>query len=198
MKMPDARSRALVIGSLADAVHAAERHATVAGWKVLASKRAVGGDTQEMAHTLASFVSRATAGAAVGGTEPGVRGLCLVSGGETTVRLGAGHKSGTGGRNQELALAVLAGLGEAGLRGACVLSGGTDGEDGPTDAAGAWVDAKVAAKARELKLDPADFLARHDSHPFFEKTGGLLKTGWTGTNVADLRVALVRRAGETS
>jgi glycerate 2-kinase len=73
-----------------------------------------------------------------------------------------------------------------------LLSGGTDGEDGPTDAAGAFVDLGVLQKAEELGLDPADFLAINNSYEFFEKTGGLLITGPTHTNVMDLRVALVR------
>ena len=88
---------------------------------------------------------------------------------------------------------MLAELGARGLDGACVLSGGTDGEDGPTPAAGAWADASVASSAATLGLDPRDFLARHDSYRFFEQAGGLLKTGFTGTNVMDLRVALVGR-----
>jgi len=93
----------------------------------------------------------------------------------------------------ELVLAVLARLGPGRMKGVVVLSGGTDGEDGPTDAAGAVADEGVARRAAELGLDPADFLARHDSYRFFEKAGGLLRTGRTGTNVMDLRVVLVGR-----
>ena len=180
------RAKTLVIGSNADAVKAAARHAEVMGWRVLASNRPVGGDTREMARTIASFV----AGAAREPLPPGKRGVCLLSGGETTVVLAP--KPGLGGRNQELALATLAELGEKGLRGACVLSGGTDGEDGPTDAAGAWADPQVAARAAALDLDADTFLIRSDSYHFFEQAGGLLKTGWTGTNVMDLRVVLVQ------
>jgi glycerate-2-kinase len=73
------------------------------------------------------------------------------------------------------------------------LSAGTDGEDGPTDAAGALIDAAVVAEAARLELDPADFLARNDAYHFFAPTGGLLKTGPTHTNVCDLRVVLVDR-----
>ncbi|MEM9643725.1 MAG: MOFRL family protein, partial [Planctomycetota bacterium] len=73
-----------------------------------------------------------------------------------------------------------------------LTSAGTDGEDGPTDAAGAFVDADVHHMAQKHKLNSEDFLARNDAYSFFRHTNGLLKTGPTGTNVCDLRVALVR------
>ena len=72
-----------------------------------------------------------------------------------------------------------------------VLSGGTDGEDGPTDAAGAVADADTLARAASLRLDPAAFLERHDAYPFFDAAGGLLRTGLTQTNVMDVRVVLI-------
>jgi glycerate 2-kinase len=116
----------------------------------------------------------------------------IISGGETTVTLPPVH--GKGGRNQEFALAVLDALGVEGLRGVCVLCGGTDGEDGPTDAAGAFVDEEIARAAVAKGLDPADFLRRHDAYTFFDAVGGLVKTGPTETNVMDLRVVLIDRA----
>lgn len=185
LKTLPARVKNLVIGGIDDAVRVARRHAEVLGWSVMASRRPVGGDTAELARTVASFVQ----GARPDNVGEGRLGVCLLSGGETTVRLGT--RPGLGGRNQELVLGVLAELGEKGLGGACVLSGGTDGEDGPTDAAGAWADAAVARKAASLALDPREYLARHDSYRFFERAGGHVKTGFTGTNVMDLRVALV-------
>ncbi|MGH7139979.1 MAG: MOFRL family protein, partial [Pirellulales bacterium] len=117
--------------------------------------------------------------------------LCLLSGGETTVTLTEGH--GKGGRNQEFVLAAALKLGRAGLRDTVVLSGGTDGEDGPTDAAGALVDAEVCRSAARLGLDAGDYLKRCDAYPFFTATGGLIKTGPTHTNVCDLRVVVVDR-----
>ncbi len=83
-----------------------------------------------------------------------------------------------------------------GADGIAILSGGTDGEDGPTDAAGAFFDNEILQRAKSLGLDPADYLAINNSYPFFEQCGGLLKTGPTHTNVMDVRVALVlhRRA----
>lgn len=117
--------------------------------------------------------------------------VCVVSGGETTVSLQPDH--GMGGRNQEYALATLAVRGSGRFGGICLLCGGTDGEDGPTDAAGAFVDEELALDAQRRGLDAAAFLARHDAYRFFEPLGGLVKTGPTGTNVMDLRVLLVDR-----
>jgi glycerate-2-kinase len=114
---------------------------------------------------------------------------CLLSGGETTVTLAADH--GLGGRNQEFVLAAAVKLGPAGLEDVVVLSGGTDGEDGPSDAAGAVADAETWRKAEQLGLSPEQFVARNDAYHFFEATGGLLKTGLTQTNVMDVRVFLV-------
>ena len=72
------------------------------------------------------------------------------------------------------------------------VSGGTDGEDGPTDAAGAYVEQDVFAQMKKLQLNPKDYLEKCDAYRFFQKTSGLLQTGPTGTNVCDLRVGLVR------
>jgi glycerate-2-kinase len=82
-------------------------------------------------------------------------------------------------------------LGASGLDRVTILSGGTDGEDGPTDAAGAVADAKTWEAAWEQRLDPDAALRSHDAYPFFDHVGGLLKTGLTGTNVMDVRVILV-------
>jgi hydroxypyruvate reductase len=109
---------------------------------------------------------------------------CVISGGETTVTI-RGH--GQGGRNQEFALAAA--LDIAGLKDVVILSAGTDGTDGPTDAAGAIADGGTIARAA---LDAAAYLANNDSYHFFEHLGDLIKTGPTGTNVADVRVLLLR------
>jgi hydroxypyruvate reductase len=110
---------------------------------------------------------------------------CLISGGETTVTL---RGDGRGGRNQEFTLAAAIDL--AGSRSVVVLSGGTDGTDGPTDAAGAIADGKTVSRALALGLDPVDYLARNDSYSFFDPLGDLLKTGPTNTNVMDVRLIL--------
>jgi hydroxypyruvate reductase len=92
-----------------------------------------------------------------------------------------------------LALAALAHLADA--EDIAFLSAGTDGEDGPTDAAGALFDAEIMRAARDRGLDPADYLARNDAYHFFEPLGALLKTGPTHTNVCDLRVVVVKPRG---
>ena len=117
--------------------------------------------------------------------------VCLLSGGEPVVQLAKTDRPRKGGRNQQLALAALDRLWDDGMPDMAILSGGTDGEDGPTDAAGACASQSVVTKARELQLDPKSFLAINDAYHFFEQAGGLIKTGPTHTNVMDLRVALV-------
>ena len=125
---------------------------------------------------------------------------CLISGGEPTVKLVAEKDRGLGGRNQQLALAALERVWQAypkersAMDGLALLSGGTDGEDGPTDAAGAVIDSNVERTAEQNGLKPADFLLRNDAYHFFEMTGGLFKTGPTHTNVCDVRVVLVESA----
>jgi hydroxypyruvate reductase len=108
-----------------------------------------------------------------------------VAGGETTVTLGpSATLRGCGGRNTELALAAVREL--ADFPGAALVTLATDGEDGPTDAAGAVVTGETFRRAAALGLDPEDYLARNDSYSFFDALGDLLKPGSTGTNVNDL------------
>jgi glycerate 2-kinase len=112
---------------------------------------------------------------------------CLVMGGETTVALESEqseHPQGIGGRNLELALAAVEGL--AGCPDVALITLATDGEDGPTDAAGALVTGRSLARIRALGLDPSSVLAAHDSYRAFDRIGDLVRTGSTGTNVCDL------------
>jgi hydroxypyruvate reductase len=109
------------------------------------------------------------------------RPFCLIAGGETTVII---RGDGTGGRNQELALAAVPEL--AGMENTLLVSLATDGEDGPSDAAGAVVSGETLGRAEMLGLDVADHLSRNDAYPFFEQLGDLLKIGPSGTNVNDL------------
>jgi glycerate 2-kinase len=115
---------------------------------------------------------------------------CLLFGGETTVTL---RGDGLGGRNQEMALAILAEMTTAGerLRDVSVLCASTDGTDGPTDAAGAFATTELVATTAAKSLDPKDYLRRNDSYRFFDAIGGLLKTGPTNTNVCDIQIVLV-------
>ena len=98
---------------------------------------------------------------------------------------------GKGGRNQQLVLAGIDRWWNEDAKGLALLSGGTDGEDGPTDAAGAMADRTLISQARDLGLTPREFLDRNDAYRFFERVGGLIRTGPTHTNVMDLRVVLV-------
>lgn len=109
------------------------------------------------------------------------RPFCLIAGGETTVTITG---NGKGGRNQELALAAMHGL--KGLENVMLIALATDGEDGPTDAAGAVVTGESAQRAEMLGVDAADHLSRHDAYVCFDKLGDLLKPGPSGTNVNDL------------
>ncbi|BCB27433.1 hypothetical protein SKTS_23190 [Sulfurimicrobium lacus] len=117
---------------------------------------------------------------------------CLLFGGETTVTV---RGTGKGGRNQELALAFA--LEAEGRQGISLLSAGTDGNDGPTDAAGALVDGRTAERARRLGMEPAAYLAENDSYGFFQRFDALsgtrshFMTGPTGTNVMDLQIILL-------
>jgi glycerate 2-kinase len=115
---------------------------------------------------------------------------CVIAGGETTVTI---RGSGTGGRNQEMALAVLSEMHdcEEESEGIYFLSAGTDGNDGPTDAAGAFACRALVRSCRRKGLDPHSYLADNDSYSFFSETNGLLKTGPTNTNVADLQILIV-------
>ena len=120
---------------------------------------------------------------------------CLITGGEPSVTLPATAVRGKGGRNQHLVLAALdevlrQSVQSDKLEKISILSGGTDGEDGPTDAAGAWMDESVVKQALAKGLDSGGYLHRCDSYTFFDQTTSLLKTGPTHTNVCDIRVAI--------
>ncbi len=181
--LPDS-IRNLILGNNAGALTAAARRAAELGYPVLNLGSFIDGETRHVAAVFAGIVRSSRADG-----RPMRPPVCLLSGGETTVTLTPEH--GKGGRNQEFVLATALKVGAAGLRSAVVLSGGTDGEDGPTDAAGTVADADTFARAAALHLDPAAFLERHDAYPFFAAVGGLLRTGLTQTNVMDVRVILI-------
>lgn len=162
--------------------------------------RIVSCELQGGARDVAHFMAR-TARAELAGMQQGER-RCLLFGGETTVTVTG---SGKGGRNQELALAFALEIdGEPEI---ALLSAGTDGSDGPTDAAGALVDGETAARARSFGLEPRSFLENNDSYAFFRQYDAFtgehrhLKTGPTGTNVMDIQILLLARnpdAGDAS
>lgn len=170
----------LVLGNNVRALAAAEQCGRGLGYTVLNLGSYVEGETREVAIAIAG-IARSIREQGVPIRPP----ACLLLGGETTVTLNADH--GLGGRNQEFVLAALIKLGC--IPGVAILSGGTDGEDGPTDAAGAIADDTTWFKAGAGQAN--DSLNRHDAYHFFERTGGLLKTGLTQTNVMDVRVLLI-------
>jgi hydroxypyruvate reductase len=185
-----ARVRTRIIASNDDAVRAAAFHAQSLGWSV--------GTPQRLTGAAASMGER-LAGRVMDAPGEGGAPVCIVGGGETTVVLaGAASPAATpaaderlGGRCQELALAAARVLAERGIGGrAAILAAGTDGRDGPTDAAGAIVDESTWRRIADAGRDPAADLARHTSYAALDAAGALLRTGPTGTNVMDLAVGV--------
>ena len=182
---PHRTARHYVIGNNRTACEAAAAEAKRLGYDVIDIRPDEGGVARDVGRDLAREVRRVQQQ-----LTPAER-CCLITGGEPIVHLSPSERPRRGGRNQEVALAATLELESHAAAGVVILSGGTDGEDGPTVAAGAIADAAVIESARRGQWDARDHLARHDSYPFFAATGGLLKTGPTHTNVMDLRVALV-------
>jgi glycerate 2-kinase len=188
---PRVDCRNCIIGNNETALNAAIRAATARGFDV----RSLGSGRQGIARVVGNeLAERCLAARREASPQP----ICFIGGGEPVVNLAATDRQRVGGRNQELALAACCRLWKEDLRGIAILSGGTDGEDGPTDAAGAVCDERVRDTARQLGLDPFDALSINDSHTFFENAGGLLKTGPTHTNVMDLQLAIVMPSSTAS
>jgi hydroxypyruvate reductase len=177
-----ARTQNLIIGSNIQALLAAKKKADGLGYNSLVLSTAIQGETREIAGMHAALAREILASG-----HPVRRPACLISGGETTVTI---RGRGLGGRNQEFALAAAIAI--DGLTDVVVLSGGTDGTDGPTEAAGAIADSATLARAHALGMEAKRYLLENDSHHFFRALGGLLITGPTFTNVMDLRLILVR------
>ncbi len=170
----------VLIGNNRIVLQAAGQHARDLGYTPLLLSSSVQGETREIARMHAA-IAREIRHSGLPLAPP----VCVLAGGETTVTL---RGDGKGGRNQEFALAAAIDI--AGLDDVVILSGGTDGTDGPTDAAGAVVDGTTIARAQALGLNPEQTLARNDSYPFFAALGDLLHTGPTGTNVMDIYMLL--------
>lgn len=174
-------AESIIVGNSSLAIDAATRKARALGYEVLALTTRLQGEAREAAITLTSIAQE------IASTDrPISRPACIITGGETTVTL---RGDGKGGRNQELALAAAVHLDD--WPAITLLSGGTDGTDGPTDAAGALVDGQTLARAQAQGLNARDFLARNDSYHFFHALDDLVITGPTGTNVMDLQILLV-------
>ena len=183
-----ARCRAFVVGDNMTALRAAKHEAEKMGFEPIFLSSSDGGEARRVAAGYAAFLAELACSASM---LP--RPLCLLAGGELTVTV---KGRGRGGRNTEFALASLVEMEKADVSGLdwLILSLGTDGIDGPTDAAGAWVDIRSVKTAHALGLNPAEYLEDNDSYGFFKQTGNLIVTGPTGTNVMDLRVFLLRAA----
>jgi len=172
----------LVVGSSRQALEAASVEAKRRGYRTLILSSRIQGEAREAARLHAEILwETITSG------HPLRPPACVLSGGETTVTV---RGEGKGGRNQEFALAAALAL--KGAANVTVLSAGTDGTDGPTDAAGAIVSGDTVARAAKLGIEASGYLSRNDSYPFFETLGDLVKTGPTGTNVMDVNVMLAR------
>ena len=175
-----ARVENIIVGSNQTSLDAAARAAKELGYRTLILASTIEGETRDVARMHAAIARQI----AVSG-QPVQRPACIISGGETTVTIRGGGK---GGRNQEFALTAAIEI--AGLENTLILSVGTDGTDGPTDAAGAMADGSTTARS---KRDAAAALAANDSYPYFAELGDLIMTGSTGTNVMDLHLILAGR-----
>lgn len=175
------KTHSFLIGSNQIALQAAKSTAEKNGYHTTILSGSLTGEARLKAIDLLNEISKYN----------GPRPACLLMGGETTVTISG---NGTGGRNQEFALAALTALKNnhaAAEKLPVILSAGTDGTDGPTSAAGAMIDASTLQIAGEKKLSPQKYLDENDSFTFFQQVGGLIITGPTQTNVMDVVVALI-------
>jgi glycerate 2-kinase len=179
-----ARVRNTVIGSNRLALEASAKRAKELGFRTLVLSSQVEGETREVAGMHAAIAREI-----VQFGRPVKAPACIITGGETTVTL---KGKGKGGRNQEFVLAAAMGI--AGLPATVVLSAGTDGTDGPTDAAGAIADGETVARGPGA----ARHLTENDAYPYFDALGDLIRTGPTNTNVMDVRLVLVGTPGRGS
>lgn len=171
----------VIVANNSSAVEACGHKAEELGYRPLILTTRMEGEARE-----AAKMNVALAREVLSHGRPVAPPACVISGGETTVTL---RGDGLGGRNQEFALAAA--LAMDGTDGVALLAAGTDGTDGPTDAAGAFADGETCRKAAHARLDAGEYLARNDSYNFFSQLGDLFKTGPTGTNVMDLYLFLV-------
>ena len=171
-----------IIGNRMTALEGARRAAEARGYACVTIDRVIDGESREAARAFVEDARRMARDAA--------RPLCVLGAGETTVTV---KGTGTGGRNQEFVLAAAPMLGEVlhSSRPAVLASAGTDGIDGPTDAAGAIADSTTIERANRLGLDWESTLARNDAYHFFQPLGDLVQWGPTGTNVGDVQVLLL-------
>ena len=174
-----------LIGNNRMSVDAAQKTAREMGFNTLVISTFLEGEASEAGTFFASIASEIQASG-----NPLDMPACIIGGGETTVTV---HGKGKGGRNQEMALSATRYL--EGMKNVVFLSGGTDGTDGPTDAAGGIVDGETVKVGKERKFSVDDYLKNNDSYNYLKQTGNLLVTGPTGTNVMDIQLLLVGKPG---
>ncbi|MFQ5569116.1 MAG: glycerate kinase [Rhodothermales bacterium] len=175
-----ARVRTILLGNNAVALEAARVAAMRQGYEAHSIACDLVGEAREVGREVVQRACQTRS----------ERPVCLLWSGETTVTVTG---RGRGGRNQEVALAAALELEGKGRR-IVVLSGGTDGIDGPTDAAGAWATPHTARRARADGLEPRTYLDDNDAYSFFDRYGGLLRTGPTHTNIMDVQIVLIAPA----
>jgi hydroxypyruvate reductase len=183
--------RHVIVGDNGTAVAAAAASARQAGYLVVQSV-ADGGQQEASAEAVGAQLAIDAVELMAAVRRDG-RPRALIVGGEATVTVPADH--GLGGRNQQTVLAAIDAMQQTGAAwpaGLLIASVGTDGEDGPTDAAGGCADAAVIAEIARRDLDVPRAIARCDAYPLLDAAGGLIRTGPTGTNVADIRIVLAR------
>jgi glycerate-2-kinase len=164
-----------IIGGLNTAIISAEKAARKIGYKTIVLSSNLNGEARKVGKVFGTILSNMVTSDLL------KKPACVIAGGETTVTI---FGNGKGGRNQELALGAVGQI--DGLQDCCILSVATDGEDGPTDAAGAYVTGLTKSRAIEKGLHCEQYLVENNSYNLFEKTDNLIKIGPTGTNVNDL------------
>lgn len=170
-----------IIGSLGLALEAAEREASERGYRTFILSSCITGEAREVGKVFGAIAAEIRKN-----SRPLQPPACIIAGGETTVTL---RGDGKGGRNQEMVLSAAIDM--AGLADVLFFSAGTDGTDGPTDAAGAFADGSTVGRAEALGLDAREYLTKNDSYSFFKSIGDLFITGPTKTNVMDIHILLV-------
>ena len=177
------KTQNVIVGSNIQAVMAAREKAGKLGYNTMVLSSFIEGETKDVARVHAAIAKEILQSG-----NPVSTPACVISGGETTVTI---RGKGKGGRNQEFCLAAAIDI--AGLDSVVILSGGTDGTDGPTDAAGAICDGQTIERALAKKIKAMDYLMDNNAYPFFKELDDLLITGPTNTNVMDLRLVLTGR-----
>jgi len=177
------KTQNVIVGSNIQAVMAAREKAGKLGYNTMVLSSFIEGETKDVARVHAAIAKEILQSG-----NPVSTPACVISGGETTVTI---RGKGKGGRNQEFCLAAAIDI--AGLDSVVILSGGTDGTDGPTDAAGAICDGQTIEYALAKKIKAMDYLMDNNAYPFFKELDDLLITGPTNTNVMDLRLVLTGR-----